>query len=520
MNGSRPDRQPDAWFLGIDLGTGSCKTVVVDQTARVLGFGASAYPSQEARPRWQEQNPQALVDGLVRSVRTALSQASPLPGSCAGISLGGALHSLLPLGRHGEPLGPIMTWADSRAGEQAQNIRNSDSGKDLYQRTGCPSNGMYPLYKLVWLRQEEPELFRQASRFVSAKEYVFHQLSGQYWVDYSLAAGSGLLNTHTLTWDDTALNLAGITPDKLSALGSPVQTFHGLRPELAAQLGISPGAPVTLGSSDAVNSSFGAGAIHPWQATCMIGTSGAFRVSSPHPVLDPDARIWCYAIDQNRWLAGGAINNGGIAFSWLRDIFNQANTPLGMDRQLTFEELLELAESVAPGSGGLICLPFFAGERSPNWNSEARAAFIGLSLEHRASHIGRSLLEGVAYRMRSLDELLAASGANVREIRASGGFTRSPLWLQILASVLNRELAVPAWGETSSLGAACWTLLASGHIGSLDDLGTLIAIKETYPPVQADSGKYQELYDLYCQLYQALAPYFGPVADLQSQLGQ
>jgi gluconokinase len=519
MDGNRPERLPEAWFLGIDLGTGSCKTVVVDQAVRVLGFGANEYAAQDNRSRWQEQQPQALVNGLVRSVRSALSQTTQLTGSCAGISLGGALHSLLPIDRSGEPLRAVMTWADVRADEQAQSVKSSPDGQDLYRRTGCPPHGMYPLYKIMWLRQEQPELFQQAERFISAKEYAFHQLTGQYWVDYSLAAGSGLLNTHSLTWDDTALSLTGITPNQLSSLASPIETHTGLRPELAALLGISSGTPVTLGSSDAVNSSFGVGAIHPWQATCMIGTSGAFRISAPHPVLDPDARIWCYAIDRGRWLAGGAINNGGIALSWLRDIFNQANAPHGVDRKLTFEELLELAESAPPGSAGLICLPFFAGERSPNWNSDARAAFIGLSLEHRASHIGRALLEGVAYRMRSLHELLEACGADVREIRASGGFTRSSLWLQILSSVLNRELAVPAWGETSSLGAAGWALLASGQIGSLDELGPLIAIKETYQPVQADSGNYQAAYDLYCQLYQALAPHFRPLAGLQTQLG-
>ncbi len=509
-------QRPETWYLGIDLGTGSCKTVVVDQDLRILGFGAGDYPAQDTRSRWQEQHPQALLEGMISSVRAALSQAGPLPGNCAGISLGGALHSLLLLDRHGRPLGPVMTWADSRAGAQALAIRDSATGQILYQQTGCPPHGMYPLYKLIWLRQEQPALFQQAERFVSAKEYVFHQLTGQYWVDYSLAAGSGLLNTHTLTWDDTALGLADITSDRLSVLASPLQMYTGLNPELAARLGISPATSITLGSSDAVNSSFGAGAIHPWQATCMIGTSGAFRLSAPQPVLDSNARLWCYAIDRDRWLAGGAINNGGIALSWLRDVFNQTYTQRGGDRQLSFEELLELAESAPPGSAGLICLPFFAGERSPNWNSDARAAFIGLSLEHGAGHIARSLLEGVAYRMRSLNDLLADCGADVRQIRASGGFTRSPLWLQIMANVLNRELVVPVWGETSSLGAAGWALLGSDRSSSLDELGSLIVMKDTYQPLAEEAGRYEQTYNLYLQLYQAMAPLFTGVAKMQS----
>ncbi len=281
-------------------------------------------------------------------------------------------------------------------------------------------------------------------------------------------------------------------------------------------MGIAAHTPITLGSSDAVNSSIGSGAIAPWQATCMIGTSGAFRIIARQPMLDANARTWCYAIDRDHWLAGGAINNGGIALAWLRDVFNQANLQTGAARQLTFEEILALAGLAPPGSDGLICLPLFAGERSPNWNSEARAAFVGLTLEHQAGHLARALLEGVAYRMRSLHAVLADCGAQVRQIRASGGFTRSPLWLQIMTSVLNRELVVPAWGETSSLGAACWALLGSGRLANLDELDSLIALQGVYSPAAPDSASYERIYSIYQQIYQALSPQFEPLARLRS----
>ncbi len=223
-----PVRRPETWYLGVDLGTGSCKTVVVDQDLQILGFGTGAYPAPDTRSRWQEQPPRSLLDGMLASVQAALANAGPLPGSCAGLSLGGALHSLLALDRHGEPLSGVMTWADNRAGEQAQAVKASSSGMQLYRQTGCPPHAMYPLYKLIWLRQEQPALFQQADRFVSAKEYVFHKLTGQYWIDYSLAAGSGLLNTHTLTWDETALGLASIGPDRLSTLSPPLQIHPAL----------------------------------------------------------------------------------------------------------------------------------------------------------------------------------------------------------------------------------------------------------------------------------------------------
>ena len=359
------------------------------------------------------------------------------------MSIGGALHSVMAVDGHGDPLTGVITWADGRAVEQAKSVAGTPAGKNLYRETGCPVHGMYPLYKVIWLRENRPEVFQHARRYVSAKEYVGFRLTGTWQVDYSLAAGSGFLNTYTLEWSDPAIDLAGIRKDQLSPLAAPVALLGKLQPAIAAQMGIPVNTPVVMGSSDAVNSSIGAGAVDPTQATLMVGTSGALRVVSPRPVLDPKARSWCYAIDEKHWLVGGAINNGGVALSWLRDCLNQAHA----GQPLTFEDLLALASHAPAGSRGLVCLPFFAGERSPNWNLNARAAFFGMSLEHELRHVARSLLEGVGFRFKSLLEVLLEIGVDVRQIVASGGFTRSESWLQVMADVLGRELNVPAWGR-------------------------------------------------------------------------
>ena len=301
------------WFLGIDLGTGSCKSVVIDGNADILGFGVGEYTGSDVHDRWQEQNPRELLQAAITSVRNALARAETDPNQCAGLSIGGALHSLLALDRSGEPLTGVITWADGRAVDQAEAVRGQPLAARLYEKTGCPSHGMFPLYKIMWLRENRPEVFRNAWRYVSAKEYVFACLTGEYRVDYCLAAGSGLLNTHSLAWEPLCLDAAGIRREQLSAPGSPLTIHKGLDPEMARQMGIRPDVPVVLGSSDAANSNLGAGAVLPWQATCMIGTSGAFRVLCPQPILDHQARSWCYVVDEAHWLVGGAINNGGVA---------------------------------------------------------------------------------------------------------------------------------------------------------------------------------------------------------------
>jgi gluconokinase len=504
-----------SWFLGIDLGTGSCKAVVADENGTVLGFGAGDYRGAETQERWQEQDPQELLQAATASVRRAVEQAGARAESCRGMSIGGALHSVMALDGRDRPLTGVITWADGRAVEQAQAVAAAAAGKSLYQETGCPPHGMYPLYKIMWLRENRPEVFRSARRYVSAKEYVGFRLTGAWGVDYSLAAGSGFLNTHSLQWSDNALESAGIRKEQLSPLAAPVDLLGRLQAETAMQMGMPAGTPVVTGSSDAVNSSIGAGAVSPTQATLMIGTSGALRVVAARPVLDPKARSWCYAIDAAHWLVGGAINNGGVALSWLRECLNQAHA----GPPLTFEDVLALAGRAPVGSGGLICLPFFAGERSPNWNLNARAVFFGMSLAHQARHLARALLEGVGLRFRNLLEVLLEIGLDVEQIVASGGFTKSDLWLQVMADALGRELSVPAWGETSALAAAFWPFLSAGGAGSIEDIRNWVQFNRVQHPVPGHAAVYGRIYPLYTELYRSLAGGFEEIARLQNELG-
>ena len=506
------------WFIGIDLGTGSCKSIVVDEKARVLGFNSVEYSGLQAQDRWQEQDPKQLLKAAVLSAKGAVVASDVRPETCAGLSIGGALHSVLALDRRGDPLTGVFTWADGRAVEQSRALKGQPVAKQLYQETGCPVHGMYPLYKVLWLRDKRRDVFEKAWRYVSAKEYVFARLTGEYLADYCLAAGSAFLHTRTLRWNPLCLELAGIREEQLSTLCSPFTVHRGLNPEFADVIGIQEDVPVVVGSSDAANSNLGAGAVHPWQATCMVGTSGALRVISPHPILDEKARSWCYAVDQSHWLVGGAINNGGVALSWLRDCLNQALSELSPGQSLTFDDVIALAETAKAGAGGVICLPLFAGERSPNYNLNARALFFGMTLDHGVKHLARALLEGIAFRFRSLKEVLIDVGVDVRQILASGGFTKSPLWLQVMADALDRELMIPAWGETSALGAAFWAVLSARGETALEKAGVFVKPGESCRPNPESVEIYNRMYPLFERLYRSLEENFDDVAELQRTL--
>jgi gluconokinase len=503
-----------SFFAGIDLGTGSCKSVLVEENGKILGFGVGPYSPSEAQQRWQEQDPQDLLRAVIASVRQALEQSGARPERCGGMSIGGALHSMMAVDDRGDPLTDVMTWADGRAVDQARAVAAAPIGLRLYRETGCPAHGMYPIYKALWLRENKPEVFQHARSFVSAKEFICFRLTGAWQVDYSLAAGSGFLNTYNLQWSETALELAGIRQDQLSPLAAPVTVLGKLQSDIAARMGIPANTPVITGASDAVNSSIGAGAVAPTQATLMIGTSGALRVVSPRPVLDPRARSWCYAIDETHWLVGGAINNGGSAVSWLRDCLNQARS----ERPLTVEDILALASRAPAGSGGMICLPFFAGERSPNWNLNARGAFYGISIEHELRHLARALLEGIGFRFKSLLQVLTEIGLDIKQIVVSGGFTQSNLWLQIMADVLGRELDLPVWGETSGLAAAFWAALAAGSAESVEDIRKWVQIDQACRPAPDNTALYERVYPQYMKLYEAAAGSFDDIVRLQNYL--
>ncbi len=502
----------EEYFLGIDLGTGSCKACVLDRGGRVMGFGQGAYPAGAGLSGWTEQDPRGLLVGMAAASRQALDAAQAAPGQVAALSLGGAMHSLLALDSAGEPLTGIITWADGRGARQAAAQRGTPEAVQRYRRTGCPAHGMYPLYKILWMREEAPDLFARAARFATAKDYALAKLSGEWLLDYSLGAGHGLMDTRGLAWDGEALALAGLRGDQLPRLGAPGEVLRLRDARMAAEMGLRVGTPLVLGCSDAVNSSLGAGAVLEGQATLMIGTSGALRLIAPQPVLHPAGRSWCYAIDAAHWLVGGAINNGGVALSWLRDLFNQAG-----GAELSFEQLVALAGQAPAGAGGLVCLPFFAGERSPNWNLNARAVFCGLSLQHGAAHLARALLEGIALRFRSLDEMLAEAGCQIREVRASGGFVHAPLWLQITASVMRRELRLPVSGETSCWGAAAWALIGAGALASLEEAGALAAVEGSALPDAEQAAVYERLYPLYTRLYANLLPSFEEIAAFQEE---
>jgi gluconokinase len=491
--------------IGVDLGTTSTKAVAYDTGGKDLATASHGYPLEEPHPGWAEQDPDLILAAVLASVRDVVSQ---LDGQeVAGLSFSSAMHTLIGLDDAGKPVTPSLSWADSRAAAQAERLRAAAGGLALHRRTGTPVHPMAPLSKLVWFREQQPKLCEQVAFWVGIKDYVLSRMCEALVTDHSIASGTGLMDINTLAWDPEALQLAGISAGQLPELVPTTHVLSGLH----ADVGLPAGTPVVVGAGDGPLANLGLGAVDPGVAAVSIGTSGAMRVMVEHPGVDPLGGVFCYALTEDRWAVGGAINNGGIVLDW-------AGSALAPDIGSDPEALLALAGSVPAGCGGLIMLPYLLSERAPHWSALPRGAYIGLTREHGREHLIRAAIEGVCQQLALVLQSMRAAGNEVRSIRATGGFARSPLWRQILADTLGMDVQFPAGHEGSSFGAALLGMQALGLVESIDVAADLVEIEDTVRPDAADSGVYAALRPVFAELYDALVPTYRSLRRLAPQL--
>ncbi|MEB3338110.1 MAG: FGGY family carbohydrate kinase, partial [Leptolyngbyaceae bacterium] len=412
----------------------------------------------------------------------------------------------------GQPLTKSMTWADNRSAAWAEQLKQEPRSHDLYRRTGTPIHAMSPLVKLIWLRQEKPQLFAQAAKFISIKEYIFYRLFQDYWVDYAIASATGLFNLQTLTWDQEALEIAGITEHKLSQLVPTTQVLRPMNPTSAELMGIPVDTPIVIGASDGGLANLSVGAIAPGKVVVTVGTSGAVRTLVNQPWTDPQERLFCYALTPDLWIVGGAVNSGGIILQWVRDQLSHAATAAALDQD-PYDWLAEMAQSVAPGAGGLIFHPYLAGERAPLWDNRARGAFIGLTLEHTQAHLIRAVFEGIAFNLNLVLQALQDCIGIPTSIQATGGLAQSEFWRQLLADVFVQEVSVVASYGSSCWGAAVLGLYALQRIPSLDAINSSWGNTQRYIPNPDNVEVYRKIFPVYMRLLDCLQEEYANLAE-------
>ena len=482
-------------IVAVDIGTTSTKAAAFAVDGKVIASAQRGYALSTPQPGRAEQDADDVLEAVLAALSAVVAETQQSGMHVTGVSFSAAMHSLVGLDAELRPVTPLTTWADQRAKYQARRLRSGPRGLALHRRTGMPVHPMSPVVRLRWYLEEEPETFRSVRYWAGIKEYVLGRLTGELVMDHSIASATGMFHLEYAVWDSEALAYAGISAEQLPAL-VPTTTVLKLR---GGDYGLSDGAPIIVGAGDGPLANLGLGAVHPGTVACSIGTSGALRVTTDRPAVDDRGRVFCYALTSDRWVIGGAINNGGIVLEWLSDAIAPGAS--------TDQVLAEAALSPA-GSGGLLFLPYLLGERAPHWSGSPRGAYIGLTREHRRPDLLRSALEGVCLQLAVVMSSLSEAGVNVREIRATGGFSRSPLWRSMLASAFGRPIGFAASAEGSSLGAALLGMTALGLIDSLDHAAELVSIEDVERPNPRDAEVYGELLPIFDSLFDALIPAF------------
>ncbi|MFC0524516.1 gluconokinase [Pontibacillus salicampi] len=507
-------------ILAIDIGTTSTKTLGYDKEGTIWAEVEEEYPLYSPEPSRKEQDPEEIYQAVTNTVKAVATEVTTKGGAISGVGFSAAMHSILAVDQDGKPLTMALTWADQRSIKEVEELQ-SGNGHEIYLRTGTPLHPMSPLSKLMWMNRNEPELFQAVYKWISIKEYVFYRLFHRYIVDYSIASATGLFNLEALDWDEEALDVAGISKEKLS---EPVPTTHVLTELSSAkgeELGLEAGTPFILGASDGVLANIGVGALHPGSVACTIGTSGAIRTVVDKPTVDPKGRIFCYALTEDKWVIGGPINNGGISFRWVRDnLFPDIDKEAAVNGVSAYEELTTRAANIQPGSNGLLFLPYLTGERAPFWDSDTKGVFFGLTLDHNRNHMIRSVLEGVMFQMYSVAIALIEAGVEPVEFRAGGGFAKSDVWRQIMADMFETELVIPESHQGSCLGAAWLTMKALNMIEDLSSVNDIIHTKVKHSPIPENVTIYRKLKPIYLRLARKLPAEFKAISEVQRDLAK
>ncbi len=495
------------FFLGIDVSTTATKALLIGPDGEVVSVASSEYNYETPRPMWTEQHPHLWWQATVASIRRVLAESGVNPADVRGVGLTGQMHGLVLLDEKGQVLRPAILWNDQRTAAECDEIR-ARLGKDrLIQITGNDALTGFTAPKILWVRNNEPEIFARARHILLPKDYVRYRLTGEFAIDKADGAGTILFDLKTRDWSREVLETLEIPPEWLPPTFEGPQITGRVTPEAAEETGLKAGTPVMAGGGDQSAQAVGVGAVEPGVVALTLGTSGVVFASTQEPFIEPEGRLhaFCHAVPE-RWHLMGVMLSAGGSLRWYRDTIAP-----GMD----FDTLLAPAAAVPPGSEGLLYLPYLTGERTPYPDPLARGAFVGLTVRHTQAHMTRAVLEGVAFGLRDSFELMKAVGlAEITQVRASGGGARSPLWRQILADVLGVELVTVNTTEGAAYGAA---LLAATGAGVFPDVPAactaVVTVTGRTEPGPA-SRFYEEMYPLYRALYPALRPTFNAVAGL------
>jgi xylulokinase len=487
------------YVIGIDTSTTATKAILIDRLGAVRGVAASSYEYEIPHPLWSEQDPRLWWTATVAAVKQLMTGVRGEEITAVGLT--GQMHGSVLLDADGEVVRPAILWNDQRTAAECDEIRQRMGVDRLIATTGNDALTGFTAPKLLWVRNHEPENWARVKHVLLPKDYVRYRLTDEWAVDVADGSGTILFDLATRSWSPQVLEAL----DLHSELFPP--TFEGpaitgaVSPAAAAATGLVAGTPVMAGGGDQSANAVGVGAVSPGVVALSLGTSGVVFATTGGPAIEARGRVhaFCHAVPQ-RWHMMGVMLSAGGSLRWLRDALAPG---------VSFDDLVAGAATVEAGADGLLFLPYLTGERTPHPDPLARGAFAGLTVRHDLRHLTRAVLEGVAFGLTDgLDLMNQAGVPRPTQIRASGGGTRSDLWCQILADVLDAEIATVSTEEGAAYGAGILAAVGAGWFASVDEACSAVVNVSPVANPSAHAANYREVHDRFRQLYPALAPIF------------
>jgi xylulokinase len=494
-------------LIGLDIGTTGCKAVLFDEDGSLLSSASREYAVDLPHPGWAEQDIERVWALGQEALREAIAAAGAREVAAIGLSVHG--EAVTPVDATGRPLRPTILGMDTRTDAQNEWLRQRFGGEQLFARTGMPVHTVNTLPKLLWLRQHEPEVWARAERFVLVEDFFIGRMTGRSVVSECLASRTQLYDLAGGRWDDEILSAIDLETGRLSTVLPSGTPIGPLAVELTAALGLARAPLVVTGGHDQACGALGVGLVAPGLASVSTGTAEVVEVALASPVVSRplyEGNISVYRhVVPGLYLAMTLNHSGGLALRWFRDAFCEPQVEqAARDGSDAYDLMLSGADA---GPSGLLVLPHFAGSGTPTFDTASRAAILGLTFGTSRSDVARAILEGLTYELRLNLDLLVASGVRIDVLRAIGGGARSRLWLQLKADITGIPVVTPRVTEAAALGAALLAGVGAGLFPSVSGAAErFLQLTETYTPEPVRHAEYTRQYELYRQVYPAVAP--------------
>ena len=500
-------------LLGIDVGTSGCNITVIDRQGRVVDEAFGEYQTFRPHPGWSEQDPDEWYDVACRALREMFARGACRPDQIAAIGLDGSTHNAVLADAEFRPLRRAIMWTDQRSVAQAARLEK-EAGQQIFETTYQKPSPTWTLPQILWVKEHEPEAVVRAVHVLFTKDYVRYRLTGTWETDYIEAQGSLFYDMEHGNWSESLCGLAGLPVESLPPLVKPRDVVGSVTSTAAEATGLKEGTPVVAGCSDSAVEGYAAGAIEPGHLILKLATAGNVNVMTSEPHPNPKTLTYSHVIP-GMWYTVVATNTAASAERWFRDVFCDQEIARAKEQGTSAYALMhEQAAGIPPGSDGMFFHPYLLGERAPYWDANLRGSFVGATMRHGKGHFLRALLEGVAYSLRDCFRTIVDLGLPVTEIRLIGGGAKSALWSQIISDVFARPVIRPA-GCDASFGAA---LLAGVGVGLFADEGeavrTCTTVRDVVEPNPQDAETYAQLFPLYCQIHDNLAPAYTELASV------